>query len=235
MKNQLWNIVIASIGAALIVSQIDFTKEPQVCSNASHTVEVFALQSSQPVTSVPLFNRTHKVYDQRQGAAVYMGDAATALRTNLYFEAADQIAKYGYDVAYEEMVWITWATIKRSYMFHNQDIPDAILRVKYDKSGNIIKDSAHYSWMADGQKVKVITKDAASQNAYWLADEVVNGVLSGSIPDPTNGHDHYCTLAVERHTRWVKDMKKGSRKVIGDHVFFASPYPYTRARPSKGF
>jgi hypothetical protein len=235
MKKQFWNFIIAGVGALLVVSQIDFNKEPTLYGNIPHSVEVFSLAKKESVSSEPLFPRTHKVYDLRKQEPVYMGDKVNALRANLYFESANQIRLHGHDVAYEQMVWITWVTIKRSYMFHNKSIPDAVLRVKYDKDGKIIKNTAHYSWMADGQDVKIIEKDLMSQEAYWMADEIVHGVLSGKIPDPTNGHDHYCTLAVEKTTKWVKDMKKESRIVIGDHVFYASPYPLTRPRPAKGF
>lgn len=231
MKNQLSNFVIALTMATIVVFQIDWNKEPELIGEIPKP-EVLAL-NTETAKSEKLQKYTYKVYDSRLQETIDMGNVVNALRANLYFEAGNQIAKFGHDVAREQMIWITWVTIKRSYMFHNKSIQDAVLKVKY-KNGEIEKYSAHYSWMADGEKIKKIEKDAASQDAYWLADEVVHGVLSGLIPDPTSGHDHYCTLAVEKKTRWVKDMKKESRKIIGDHVFFSSPYPYTRPRPQGG-
>lgn len=221
------NFFIAFAMAVVVILNIDFSKEPVIYGNSA-SIELGSVETNRLDKPEDLFKHTYKVYDDRTGDMVNMGNDLAALRSNLYFEASNQISKYGYEVAKKEMVWIAYATIKRSYMFNNNSVADAVLRVKYDENGKIIKNTAHYSWMADGQDVKTIRKDQASQEAYWLAHEVAEGVLSGKIKDPTNGHDHYCTLAVEKKTKWVKDMKKSSRVVIGDHVFFSSPYKMTR-------
>jgi len=45
------------------------------------------------------------------------------------------------------------------------------------------------------------------------------GVLDADKKDdPTQGSDHYCTLAVAKHTRWAKGRKPV--KVIGNHQFY---------------
>jgi hypothetical protein len=232
MKNNPYgysNLLVATAMVAVLGLSINFNNEPVVYGNSAE-IEVGTASVERPTSTADLYKHTRKVYDERIGEIVNTGDDLAALRSNLYFEATNQIRKYGYDVAKDEMIWIAFVTLKRSYMFNNNSVADAVLRVKYDKNGKIIKNTAHYSWMADGQDVKKIRKDNASQDAYWLSHEVAEGVLSGKIKDPTKGHDHYCTLKVEKTTKWVKDMKKDSRVIIGDHVFFASPYKMTREK-----
>jgi hypothetical protein len=62
--------------------------------------------------------------------------------------------------------------------------------------------------------------------AYQRAAQIVDGVLSGNIPDPTQGATHFQNPAVVRQrgnnrgVRWFQDMvNNGSATRIGQHVF----------------
>lgn len=78
---------------------------------------------------------------------------------------------------------------------------------------------AQYSCWWDGQaaKVRSRTKEQLS-GLYDLAEKV----LSDQIPDPTDGADHYHTIARPGYaTRWPPQWAKGRVGItIGRHIFY---------------
>ncbi len=64
----------------------------------------------------------------------------------------------------------------------------------------------------------------AGDPAYDQASQIVDGVLSGQIADPTGGADHFLNAEIVRQRRggslpsWANDMWD-SRQQIGDHTF----------------
>lgn len=142
------------------------------------------------------------------------------MTSNVYFEGANQI-----DLG---KVGIAFVTKKRSKMWGNKTICDAVKKTNYDVYGMIKTNQCHYSWNCDGDPVKFVNDDTKSNEAWYYSWKLSESVINGKVKDPTKGADHYCTLKAEKlwltekkgGAWWIDYMKPESRVVIGDHVFY---------------
>lgn len=129
----------------------------------------------------------------------------SCLAKTVYFEARNQSDDGKAGVAY--------VAVKRA---SNHSICKEIYSKPVVKNDKLI---CAYQWTCDD---KTKSGKIANFNAYHQATLIAYGVMTGEIPDPTNGADHYLAKSEEKHTYWVKDMRKDSRIVIDDQVFYAS-------------
>jgi len=65
---------------------------------------------------------------------------------------------------------------------------------------------------------KLIAESTKQLPLFAQLKEVCRQVLTGVVPDPTKGCDHYCTTKIAKFTKWAKGRKPIA--VIGNHSFF---------------
>lgn len=73
-------------------------------------------------------------------------------------------------------------------------------------------------WNLDDPNAAKIRALCASDDDYQRVATVVNGVLSGLVPDPTKGADHYKVNGTK--ASWDVSTVNQPGVVIGHHVFF---------------
>jgi spore germination cell wall hydrolase CwlJ-like protein len=197
------------LSAAILLSSIAYLYTGS--SESSMNVVEIELPKADPKVGYEVIY-TVNVYNERLGKYVNLNSDLGALSANVYFESANQPTA--------GQVAVAWVTLNRLKYFSNTSIQGAVKNTKIDSYGQPVKDKCHFSWYCDGQLIKVIKSDDVSQNAFSKAVAIADKVINNNVKDPTNGATHYCTLAVEKTTWWVPYMKKETRKVIGDHVFY---------------
>ncbi|MCH9743269.1 MAG: cell wall hydrolase [Proteobacteria bacterium] len=113
-----------------------------------------------------------------------MNSDANCQAVNAYFENRS--------LSDSSLTLTMWTVRNRVGRYHNQSVCDAVLNALYDDKGNVIKDTAHYSWVADGKQHKIISsnqKDMARFNAALSIAKNVSKLPSSA--DPTKGATHY--------------------------------------------
>lgn len=196
--------------ATLALSTLAYFYTGTSSSSVPNTVSL-ELPKSDPKSGYEVVYAVN-VYNEKNGKYVNLNSDLGALAANIYFEAADQ--------PIDGQIAVAWVTLNRIKYFNNSSIQGAVKNAKLDYLGQPIKDKCHFSWYCDGDMIKIIKADDISQTAFTNAINIANSVINKNIKDPTGGATHYCTLSVEKSTWWVPYMKKGTRKVIGDHVFY---------------
>lgn len=135
------------------------------------------------------------------------------LWVNSFFESAGEPPQW--------QVFQQEVTALRADMFTHKGDVCASVKGGPMKNGKYPLNQCHYSWYCDGEPVKVIPGDLVSRSvAAELAANakvVYHNYKAGLID---HNYTHYCTLAVEKKTSWVKTMKQSTRLVGGKHAFF---------------
>jgi N-acetylmuramoyl-L-alanine amidase len=70
------------------------------------------------------------------------------------------------------------------------------------------------------EKVKVVTE---ADPAFVEAMAAVTAVLTGKVPDPTNGSDHYHHIAMKPYPAWASKLYP--QATIGAHKFYREIAP----------
>lgn len=161
-----------------------------------------------------------RVYHEVMDREVNMESEIGCMSANIFFESGNQpdLGK----------VAVAHVTKRRSNMFGNKTVCDAVKKTKYDEYGMIKVNLCNFSWHCDGNAVKWIKNNPSDNVEFQFSYMIGKGVMDGKLKDPTNGADHYCTLAVEKlwltqrkgGAWWIDYMIPSSRIVIGDHVFY---------------
>lgn len=162
------------------------------------------------------FKEMKKVFLKGTVSEVELNNDLNCLAANMYFESGNQseLGKAG----------VAYVTLKRKTLFKFNNICDTVTKSSYDSYGFIKVNMCHFSWYCDNDLFKEILSEKVLNDVKLISQKVLNG----SIKDPTNGADHYCTLDVEK--KWLTERKGGawwidymipsSRVVIGKHVFY---------------
>lgn len=92
----------------------------------------------------------------------------------------------------------------------------------------ILAPNAYEPWQTRSRELSSISRDS---DAYKRASELVNGVVSGEIPDPTNGATHFLNADIVRQRRGgsLPNWAQGNGMKIGDHTFFNPQNPQSMA------
>jgi spore germination cell wall hydrolase CwlJ-like protein len=178
----------------------------------TNTVEVVALSLEQKESQLAFKDEPIVIDLGSAGQRVNMETEIGCLTANIFFEAANQ-SETG-------MTAVAYATTNRANQFGNKTVCQAVKKTNYNPDGTIITNKCHFSWVCDGNLVKFVPDDQKSQEAWSKAYRIAKNVLENQAKNPIGNRNHYCTLAVEHKTSWVPSMKKSSRVVIGDHVFY---------------
>lgn len=130
---------------------------------------------------------------------IRMNSDRNCLAVNSYFENRSRS-----DASLEHTMWTVRNRVGR---YHNESVCDSVINALYDpKTGKPIKDSAHYSWVADGKQDMVIGKTppdmARWEQALRIAERVATAPKSA---DPTKGATHYHTS--DSKAWWAPHMK----------------------------
>lgn len=210
VKNPLKQEIPKNVDSKIIIPD-DFESIKKEDGVFSESIEYIGSIEKTNIKSINLHAR-NKVFNKATKSRLDMNNEFNCMAANIFFEAANQ-PEIG-------QIAVAFVTKRRSKMYGNNSICDAVTRAELDDNSNPIINTAHFSWFADNRKTVYIGEDKFSQASYNSIEELVKKFFNGEFKDPTGGADHYCTLAVESTTWWVPYMLKHSRKVIGDHVFF---------------
>jgi spore germination cell wall hydrolase CwlJ-like protein len=83
----------------------------------------------------------------------------------------------------------------------------------------VCKQKAQFTcWASDDPNSKACAAANDSDPYFVLAVFAASGVLSGQVPDLTNGSDHYHTLGMRPYPAWAGKMTL--QAVIGQHRFY---------------
>lgn len=89
---------------------------------------------------------------------------------------------------------------------------------------SILHEAHQYNtWDPNDPNKAEIDKFGPGHPSYDPYVQEAQGVLSGSIPDPTGGSEHYLTrdLYMNRPPGWAKRLEKSAE--LGSHVFLRNP------------
>lgn len=74
-------------------------------------------------------------------------------------------------------------------------------------------------WAPGDPNAKVCAAATEADPYFALALYAAAGVLTGNVPDPTRGSDHYHTVSMSPYPAWAAKMQL--QAIIGQHRFYA--------------
>jgi spore germination cell wall hydrolase CwlJ-like protein len=170
-----------------------------------------------------------RVYYETNQTEVNMNSDIGCASANNFFEAASE--------SFEGKVAISHVVLKRSKIWGNSSVCDAVTNAKYNQYGMIKANMCHFSWYCDPNQdaIRVIKNTVKDNEAFYYSYLAAKQVFEDKKINPKyKEFDHYCTLKSEKeyyarvkkgdHRKigswWIGLMKPKSRTVIGTHVFF---------------
>ena len=78
-------------------------------------------------------------------------------------------------------------------------------------------------WNRGDPNAKLCAAVTEADPYYALALYAASGVLTGNVPDPTRGSDHYHTVGMTPYPGWASKMQL--QAIIGQHRFYAEKPP----------
>lgn len=132
---------------------------------------------------------------------VRMNGDASCLSVNSYFENRSRS-----DATLEHTMWTVRNRVGRYY---NQTVCDAVLNAIYDEKGvTPLKETAHYSWVADGKQMIKIGYTQADMQRWERSLVIAKKVATANASaDPTGGATHYHLIGTKPWWTASKDMK----------------------------
>jgi N-acetylmuramoyl-L-alanine amidase len=132
---------------------------------------------------------------------LHIGDISVLART-LYGEARGE--------KLEGMQAVAWVILNRAKRGPPR-FPDTI-------TGVCKQDKQFSCWNKGDPNAKLCAQVHEGDPYYALALYAAAGVLTGSVPDPTRGSDHYHTVGMTPYPSWSRSMQL--QAVIGQHRFY---------------
>jgi hypothetical protein len=236
------SIIPLVILTGLIVSLNTCHPVPGDCAPAviSQTIQMPPLQSSTQPADIKTKVR---VYYEANQTEVNMNSDIGCASANNFFEAASE--------SFEGKVAIAHVVLKRSKIWGNSSVCDAVTNAKYNQYGIIEANMCHFSWYCDPNQdaIRVIKNTVKDNEAFYYSYLAAKQVFGDKKINPEyKAFDHYCTIKSEKeyydrvkkgdHRKvgawWIGLMKPESRTVIGTHVFFEhDPVKFNQAAAAK--
>lgn len=229
MKTISLKFILGGILAAVSVVVLNSCQQsPTGYSPAVSSIDLSLPESNNTAPNPP--KTKVRVYHEINQTEINMNSDIGCATTNNFFEAASE--------PFDGKVAIAHVVLKRSKIWGNNGVCDAVTNAKYNQYGMIKANMCHFSWYCDPNQdnirvIKNTTKDnEAFYYSYIAAKQVI---IDNKINPKYKEFDHYCTLKAEKEyyervkkgdTRkvgawWIGLMKPETRTVIGNHVFFA--------------
>jgi spore germination cell wall hydrolase CwlJ-like protein len=195
-----------------VVSESGFELKPSQAEYSAPVAPVLKpIEAQTQQETIPQNKKITYMIRYHNNEPVKLDNDFNCLAVNAYFESRNQTD--------EGMTWIMWTVRNRVGRYHNKDICDAVLNAQKDEAtGRFIKNTAHYSWVADGVQDLTIGTTKKDLEKWEKAKQLAALVLT-SMPeeDPTKGATHYHKIGTKAW--WISKMEK-KLGVVDKHIFY---------------